>query len=150
MARMRNNRIKAIPLITQEKLLLKAFPRTFTKRNKNKSLIWIGQLQPTLLSSTYTVLIKLVDNKVETFVLEPKKLELYKDEKILPHVYSTTKQQLCLYFPDGTEWNRGKLLVDTIIPWASEWFYFYEIWLVTGEWLGGGTEHDFEENKKVA
>ncbi len=57
MARMRNNRIKAIPLITQEKLLLKAFPETYTKRDKSKSLIWIGQLQPTLLSRVYTVLI---------------------------------------------------------------------------------------------
>lgn len=143
---MRNNRIKPIPLITQEKLLLKAFPDSFTKRNKNKSLVWVGKLQPTPLSCTYTILVKLVDNKVETFVVKPKKLKLYKDEKVLPHVYSTQKQKLCLFFPDGTEWNKGKVLVDTIIPWASEWFYFYEIWLITGEWLGGGTVHDNKKN----
>lgn len=26
----------------------------------------------------------------------------------------------------------------TIIPWAIEWLYYYEIWCVTGEWQGGG------------
>jgi hypothetical protein len=30
-------------------------------------------------------------------------------------------------------------LAMTVIPWISEWLYFYELWLVTGEWLGGGT-----------
>lgn len=29
------------------------------------------------------------------------------------------------------------LLVETIVPWTSEWLYFYEIWLVTGEWYAG-------------
>jgi len=31
-------------------------------------------------------------------------------------------------------------LADTILPWASLWFFYYEIWLATGEWVGGG-EH---------
>ena len=26
------------------------------------------------------------------------------------------------------------------MPWVSLWLFFYEIWVVTGEWLGGG--HD--------
>lgn len=30
------------------------------------------------------------------------------------------------------------LIADTYIPWAIEWLYYYEIWLVTGEWCGGG------------
>jgi hypothetical protein len=30
------------------------------------------------------------------------------------------------------------LLADSIVPWASEWLFFYEFWLVTGEWDGGG------------
>ena len=32
-------------------------------------------------------------------------------------------------------------IADTIIPWTSEWLFFYELWLATGgEWLGEG-EH---------
>lgn len=27
---------------------------------------------------------------------------------------------------------------DTIVPGTAEWLVHYEIWLVTGEWYGGG------------
>jgi hypothetical protein len=30
-------------------------------------------------------------------------------------------------------------IADTIVPWTAEWLVHYEIWLVTGEWYGGGT-----------
>ena len=29
-------------------------------------------------------------------------------------------------------------LATTIVPWCSEWLFYYELWLATGEWLGGG------------
>ncbi len=146
---MRDNRsIKEISLVVQELTIKHLFPDSTIKRSANKSLIWVGQLRPTPLSKLYSIKIKLEKGKVEVFVIEPVKLERYPGKTLLPHVYSTPKQKLCLYFPDGKEWNKGKLLVDTIIPWASEWLYFYEIWLITGNWFGGGTEHDFE--KKVA
>ena len=82
------------------------------------------------------------------FVVNPKKLKFYRNKKQLPHVYSTSKQRLCLFFPNGKEWNRSHLISETIIPWASEWLYYYELWLITGEWLGGGTEHSVENKKK--
>lgn len=32
-------------------------------------------------------------------------------------------------------------IADTLVPWASEWLLFYELWLATdGQWLGEG-EH---------
>jgi len=36
-------------------------------------------------------------------------------------------------------------IADTIIAWASEWLFFYELWLATGEWHGGG--HDPTSSK---
>jgi len=45
------------------------------------------------------------------------------------------------------EWHAGMLFVQTIIPWMSEWLYFYEIWLCCGKWLGGGIEHSGAEPK---
>jgi hypothetical protein len=30
------------------------------------------------------------------------------------------------------------LIADSVVPWASEWLFFYEIWLPSGEWHGGG------------
>jgi hypothetical protein len=35
------------------------------------------------------------------------------------------------------------LLDRTIVPWAVLWLYFFEEWLRSGEWLGGG-EHPGE------
>lgn len=32
------------------------------------------------------------------------------------------------------------LISETIVPWASEWLFYFELWLVTKEWMGGG-EH---------
>jgi hypothetical protein len=32
-------------------------------------------------------------------------------------------------------------IADTLVPWASEWLFDYELWLATGEWYGGGIEH---------
>jgi hypothetical protein len=29
-------------------------------------------------------------------------------------------------------------IADTIVPWTAEWLVHYEIWLMTGEWYGGG------------
>lgn len=150
MAMADNRRIREMSLIVQEKTLLKVFPDSIVNRNSNRSLIWVGQLRPTPLSREYTLKIKLEGGRVEIYVIEPQKLDLFPDRTLLPHVYSTPKQKLCLYFPDGREWNKGKLLCDTIVPWASEWLYFYEIWLVTGNWLGGGTEHDFEKKNNAA
>ena len=57
-----------------------------------------------------------------------------------PHKYhkDLKKQevQLCLNMP--YEFDYSLRIIDTIIPWTQEWLYFYEIWLTTGEWRGGG------------
>ena len=36
---------------------------------------------------------------------------------------------------------------ETIVPWASLWLYYYEVWHATGEWLGGG-EHPIARKKQ--
>ena len=30
------------------------------------------------------------------------------------------------------------MLTESYIPWAIEWTEFYELWLLTGTWYGGG------------
>ncbi|MEW2483382.1 hypothetical protein AB0876_27745 [Mycobacterium sp. NPDC049093] len=37
--------------------------------------------------------------------------------------------------------------MDTIIPWASEWLFFYEVWKATAIWMGddiGAVEKETE------
>lgn len=141
-------RNKSIPLIVQEKLLQKVFPGSKVKNFRGESLDWKGVLTPSPLSNTYKVwLVYERGMGIKTFVLEPK-LALYPGKTLLPHVYSTSKQQLCLYYPDGTEWNSSLPIVNTIVPWACEWLLHYEIWLITGEWHGGGVHHESDLEKK--
>ena len=136
---------RTLSLIVQEGNLKKLFPDSEIKRFREQSLIWIGNLTPKPLSQTYKVKLK-YDNKkgLKFFVLAPKPLRLAKNKKCLPHVYSTHEQQLCLYYPDGTEWNNGMLYTRTVIPWACEWLCHYELWVAGEIWRGGGTFHDLE------
>ena len=53
--------------------------------------------------------------------------------------------ELCLHmfyeFSYKHDW-----IADTIVPWTQEWLFFYEIWLATNEWCGGGhTPVSYEE-----
>lgn len=64
---------------------------------------------------------------------------------IIPHNYYTKYisdknqiVQLCLFYPKRKEWQRYMYIADTIVPWAIEWIYYYEMWRITGEWYGGG------------
>jgi len=140
---------KRISLIVQSGTLKSFFPNSKINRNKELSLKWRGILKPTPLSQEYLIELIYRRNKgVDIFVKEPKPLLLYKDEKTLPHVYSTEKQKLCLYFPNFKEWDVSQLYVDSLIPWTSEWLMHYEIWLSTGKWLGGGKHPEKEEKDK--
>lgn len=93
---------------------------------------------PTAISPEYVVnVFYRMGRHPEIYVREPR-LTLRAGQP-LPHVYSQEEQKLCLYFPSGgKEWNRSMSIATTIVPWASEWLFFYEIWLATGRWLGGG------------
>jgi len=140
----KNNRIS---LIYQENSLKSMFPNSKIKRFREESLVWIHTLTPSPLSESYKVKLEYKrNNAVKFYVLEPK-LKLATGKKFLPHVYSTEKQQLCLYYPNRFEWNVDMLYTKTIIPWACEWLYFYEIWAQSGIWYGGG-KHDEREAEK--
>lgn len=55
--------------------------------------------------------------------------------KKIPHRYRDGS--ICLFY--GAEWTADKAIAQTIVPWLLEWLAFYEGWLATGEWQGGGT-----------
>jgi hypothetical protein len=134
-----------ISLIHQAGALRSYFPSSEITRKGENELTWVGTVTPTSLSHAYQIKLHYKRGKgVDIFVLEPK-LKLADGKTKLPHVYSTPKQQLCLYYPDGKEWNVSMFYVKTLIPWACEWLYHYEIWVGTGVWHGGGIDHEVEK-----
>ncbi len=95
-----------------------------------------GSLQPTEISAIYTVNVRQHGGKnPEVRVLSPQ-LEMGPNGEAIPHMYE--QDRLCLFVPGGDEWKPDDPIATTILPWASLWLYFYEVWKATGDWLGGG------------
>jgi len=88
-------------------------------------------LQPSDLSRAYNVRLDYRQGRYPAVRVLAPKLESA-DTGFLPHTYDNGT--LCLH--DVGQWNAAMLIVDTIVPWTSEWLLHYETWLATGEWFG--------------
>lgn len=103
-------------------------------------LRWSAKLTPTKLSCTYTVEFtyavgdSIVWVQVVDPVLDPGA------GKQLPHVYHRVPEWwLCLH-QDG-QWDPSMPMAMTVVPWAAEWLFHYELWVATGEWTGSGDRY---------
>lgn len=138
--------MKKMTLALQSFLIKKKCPNWECVISRNK-LICKGNLKPTELSKEYSVkLVYVLGEMPELSVMNPP-LETNSDGESSPHLYKG--DLLCVYHPRKNEWDTSKVIADTIIPWISLWLYYYEVWLATGVWKGGG-EHPpkRDESKK--
>lgn len=107
-------------------------------------LVWNFDAQPNPLCRVYRIQIRLKRlGSPSVIVLNPN-LSKLAGNRHLPHVYSSTPVRLCLNFPKNNEWTLHKSIADTIVPWTYLWLAYFEHWLATDEWLGGG-KHPGEE-----
>jgi hypothetical protein len=126
---------KAITAAEQAYFLRLAFPR-FRILSARNHLRCVGTLQPTAASDIYTIeIFYMVPRRPRVRVLDPE-LQLAAGKTKLPHVFE--ENDLCLYI--SGDWRPDLRISEFIVPWISFWLYFYEFWLLTGEWLGGGHE----------
>ncbi len=107
----------------------------------------ILKLRPHIFSREYDVKIIHERGSVSVYIVN-EKLKIAKNRNKLPHVWNNEEQKICLYSKDGGKWSSDKSIVSTIIPWASEWLYYYEIWLIDGNWNGGGHDEYSNENEE--
>jgi len=113
---------------------------------RQRSVTWVGPIKPTPLSDEYKVSVSLRPGlRPVVKVLQPQ-LRIREGATCLPHFY-TRDNSLCLH--EVHEWKSTDFVADCIIPWASLWLYFYEIWFITGSWEGGGTHPDKPEHQSV-
>jgi len=132
---------KPLPMGVQQACIQERFPQFNYSRINNS---WTGKLKPTATSPEY--LVKIVYkpcNIPQVYVLKPK---IHPDA---PHIYKEN-DSLCLYYPPDDSWNGQKLIGNTIIPWAAEWLYFYEIWLIAGQWYGPEAPHSISKNPNLS
>ena len=137
-SRKRFFKTKAITLAKQAYTIEYIYPNFITEITPNGELIVYGDLKPSPISTNYKVKINYkLGKQPRVEVLNPK---LRGNGKKIPHTYSQDRP--CIYHPKYNEWKKSDYISDSIIPWLSLWLYYYEIWKVTGEWLGGGKHPD--------
>ncbi len=113
------------------------YPQMIASVDRQRSIIWTGPWRPTELSNEYTLQIVYRQSfRPRIAVLHPQ-LELALGQAKLPHVYEDGQKDICVHRPE--EWNKSMSIALTIMPWISQWLYFYEAWVLTGKWLGKGT-----------
>jgi hypothetical protein len=102
----------------------------------NSHLVVTGDLSPTPLSYTYRFrMVYSLASYPKVHIIKPD-LTLLAGKRSLPHVYRGNS--LCLFLPGSQEWNSSMFLSDSIIPMIADWLRFFEWWLITETWHGGG------------
>lgn len=152
-----NNRYwnRAIPIAHQLAGLKKSWPQGKVEiTDHNQTILWHGKIQPSPFGRVYEITLKYtIGNKPRVIVMKPD-LKLLAGGESIPHIYPNDKKikgtVLCLYLPkikDNkiTQWHPSRhSLAETIIPWTALWLYYYEHWLLTGNWEGGGEHPDID------
>lgn len=106
------------------------------------TLLWTGPLKPKAKLYIISVYWKPGAMQLPYVVVEDPPLEPRDGGTFeqIPHlIYFSERPQrsgLCLFDPDGKEWTPADLIADTTVLWASEWLVYYELWHLTGSWLG--------------
>ncbi len=121
--------------------------------NKNDYFFWEFDLKPTPLGDTYRALIihHIEMGSPNIYILSSNIFNFSKEKKVdIPHLYDYERIKLCLYHPSYGEWSLKSKPCSTIIPWIYMWLNYYEMWLFSGKWEGGG-EHPSpsREQKKI-
>ena len=116
-----------------------------------RDLRYVFSIAPNVLSRVYRCMLRLrVSGSPEAFVLEPNLEELAPGRQ-LPHVYPHDGRgtKLCLWLPRAAEWSSQLTMQESYLSWTAEWLDYFEEWLVTDEWAGGG-EHPDSRRKRWA
>ena len=104
-------------------------------------LSWRCVVRPMPLSRDYHLRVDYkADGLPEMFVESPD-LTALADGKRIPHLYKREHPvELCLFMARRGDWNASRSIAEQVLPWAVTWLFYFEDWLATGEWKGGG-EH---------
>jgi hypothetical protein len=118
----------------QLRRMSEAFPQFAPTLTRGGGITWHGTLQPTAESPLYHVKISHpFDRTPVVTVVKPV------IRPGAPHRY--LDGSLCLYWPEEWRWTPRANLAGTLIPWTALWLYYYELWLVTEQWLGPCSPH---------
>jgi hypothetical protein len=100
-------------------------------------LVWEYAHRPTLLSREYVLRIEYKRGDVPRVIVKEPDLAALAAGRDIPHVYKDPLR-LCLYLPGSGEWDSTMRIDETFVRWAAVWLYYFEEWLASDNWKGGG------------
>lgn len=119
---------------------------------KKNYFYWEFDIKPSTFSKLYKILLiwDIKTSSPNVFVLDTDVWEVA-EQRDIPHLYDYKKIKLCLYHPLYNQYNRNMSLCETIVAWTYLWLFYYEEWLYSDDWKGGG-EHPKpkKEPKKIS
>jgi hypothetical protein len=122
-------------LVTESSQLRDKYP-SFKAHVNGDRIGATGKLRPTDLSPSYKIkLAYCYGDDPKVWVVDP---EVPYESAI--HMYASDNS-LCLYDWRERPWKETHHLHDTIIPWTAEWLLYYEIYKMTGKWIGRSALH---------
>jgi hypothetical protein len=123
--------------VREQAAWMRQYHPQFQTTSTNREFRSIGSLQPTDSSRLYTVTILYEAGRRPAAYVAG--LRTRPGAERAPHTYGPDRP--CLFHPKGREWRDDMIIATSFVPWLSVWLYFYEVWLATGEWEGGGIDH---------
>jgi hypothetical protein len=136
-------KLRKLTLAQQIYFMRHAYPE-FSYTLARNVAVWIGTLQPTAASNTYRFKVCYRPPHIPEIKVVSPDLLVHPDHVRLPHFYYSLGS-LCLHNSD--DWKSDLPIAYTIMQWISGWLYFYEVWLFTGAWIGGGTHPDAPQHR---
>jgi hypothetical protein len=137
--------MQSLPISVQAHLLKQCFPAEKLKVTR-RELVWEGGLRPSAASCVYTVRVQYtLDEQPKIYVLSPDlqaAADAVKSGRDIPHKYEVNPVRICVYRPSRNEWGPSDNLATTIFPWTCMWLSFFEDWVFTDVWSGGGEHLD--------
>lgn len=149
---MKSVREPPAPSLAHRAMELRALklPNTKLSFHGGRALTYRFQVAPSDYGRIYTCELFVTPDArcPDVHVLSPD-LPTIAGTKNLPHTYSTSRPgtKLCLWWPKRREWQPQMRLSETYIPWTVDWLWYFEDWLVTRDWSGGG-EHPDPKRKR--
>lgn len=110
-------------------------------------LEWRFEARPTPLSRLYTLDLTYQQGKSPKVTVVRPDLPSLAGGRTIPHLYRQRPPRLCLYLPRLREWVADMRIDQTIVPWSLLWLFYFEEWLVSDEWKGGGEHPDVGDDR---
>lgn len=133
-----------IPTLAERAVELRRlnFPGSRVQLMRGRELRFTFSISPTSFARLYRCMLVVTRNRSPRMVILEPDLGALAAGRPLPHIYRHDGPGtiLCLWLPRKNEWQPQMRLLDTYLAWTAEWLNYFEEWLATGQWEGGG-EH---------